>query len=656
MRSRRNGAFLPLIAFAAVALVVACSPRGGESQRDRASATTVEPTGEAQTGNVFDPDDRLEITNNPQRGAEQASVIIVEWSSFQCPFCGRVQPTLNRLLEEFPNDVRLVFKQHPLEPMQAQSRPAAIASLAADRQGKFFEYKAVLMENQRNLSNAELEQYAERVGLDMDQFRRDIQDPALNAQVDADLAVAGRFGIRGTPNFLINGRNLAGAQPYERFEEIVRAEIAAVRELQEGGQSLSQALGARLEANLNAPAAEPERPAQPDPNARVRVPVGESAYKGGSEALVTIVEFSSYQCPFCNRVRPTLDQIQAEYGDDVRIVFKHRPLDFQANSGPAARAAIAAQNQGKFWEFHAGLFENQRDLTAATFERIAESVGLNMERFRADLNSPETNARLQADQSLADQLQATGTPHFFINGMRLVGAQPFEAFKAAIDRELAHARSVIEAGASRAQVYDRIMADAAERPPMVGGGAGAQARPQQPQRPSGPVEIPVGDSPYRGPSDARVTVIEFSDFQCGFCGRLSNTLAEVMPEFDDRVRFVSKQFPLGRWPISQTASEAALAAAAQGKYWEFKALIYENQRGLTEEQLHGFAEQLGLNMEQFRSALSEGRYREQVTQEVAQGRSAGVSGTPALFINGRQVGGAIPAERLREELNNALGN
>lgn len=653
MAIKWNRALLPLIALFTVGMISACT--GSEAERVRsaageggAAAESAAAAAAGSSGNVIDDGDKFEIADAPQEGAAEAAVIIVEWSSFQCPFCGRVQPTIAQLLERFPNDVRFAFKQHPL-PMQAQSRPAAIASLAAHRQGKFFEYKALLMANQRNLSDDELAGYAEQVGLDMDQFRADIADAALNAQVDADLAVAGRYGIRGTPNFMINGRNLAGAQPIERFEEVIREEIAAVRGLQEGGKSLSEALAARMEANAAAPAPEaaPARPSAPDPSVRLRVPVGEAAVRGNADALVTIVEFSSYQCPFCGRVQPTLDQLAEQYGDDLRLVFKQRPLDFQANSQPAARAAVAAQNQGKFWEFHAALFENSRSLNEETFNRIAQELGLDMARFQADFASPETAARVAADSALADQLQASGTPHFFINGMRLVGAQPIEAFKALIDQELANARGVVEGGVARSAVYDNLMASAAERP------APAAAAPAAP---AAPANIPAGNSPSRGPEDASVTVIEFSDFQCGFCSRLAATLDEVMPDYVDRVRFVSKQFPLGRWEISQVASRAALAANEQGKYWEFKALVYQNQRGLQESQLTEFAEQLGLNMDRFREDFTSGRFDDQIRAEQGQGRGAGVSGTPALFINGRQVGGAIPAERLRQELDAALAN
>ncbi|TVR02926.1 MAG: hypothetical protein EA398_06750 [Deltaproteobacteria bacterium] len=642
-----------ILALLAASVLVAGCQRG--EVRDRAEA--VQPQ-EAAAEELFDADDRLGLSDAALKGNPSAPVTIVEFSSYQCPFCGRVQPTLNQIAEEFGDDVRFIFLHHPL-PNQQQSRPAARAAIAAQAQDKFWEYSELILNNQQSLNEANFVAWAEQIGLDMDRFNEDRNADWTNERVDADLAVAQRFGIRGTPNFLINGRSVRGAQPFDNFASVIREEVEATRALMDDGMSVGAAFGARLDENLREGGAEPEaqqRPPQPDPAQQLQVPIGDSASKGGANALVTIVEFSSYQCPFCNRVRPTLDALQERYGDDLRIVFKHRPLDFQQQSEPAARAAIAAQNQGQFWEYHALLFDNQGQLGQGQplFERLAEELGLNMDQFRTDMTSDATTARLRADTQLADRLQARGTPHFFINGYRLVGAQPEEGFRTIIDREIEVARGLVNEGTAPGAVYETLMARADTSVRMVGGDA--PARPAEPAQPAQPVEFNTEGAPARGPADAAVTVVEFSDFNCGFCGRLSTTLNEVMPDYDDRVRFVSMQFPLGRWPISQTAAEAALAANAQGQFWEFKNLIYENQRSLNEGSFEQFAEQLGLNMDQFRRDMESNAHANTITAHRAQGQRAGVRGTPALFLNGRQIGGAIPADQLRSALDEALAN
>ncbi len=649
--------------FAVVALLaLGLSTMLGGCKRD---APTDEPVAvaheaiEVPSEPQFDADDRLGLEGAPWKGAIDGVVTLVEYSSYQCPFCGRAYPTIQKLVEEFPDDLRVVFLQHPL-PMQQLSGPAAQAALEAHAQGKFWEFHDLLMTNQPKIARPDLDNYAEQVGLDMERFSKALEDGIHQARIDQDLENAKKVGIRGTPNFLINGRQVVGAQPFERFAEAVREERAASQKLIDEGKSLSEAFAARLEANLAAkPAAQPERrrPPQPDPNAKMAVPLGDSPTKGASEPLVTLVEFSSYQCPFCSRVRDTTNQLLEEYGEDLQFVFKQRPLAFQAASEPAARAALAAQKQGKFWEYHDKLFDNQRELANADFVAWAGELGLDEDKFRADMESDEVKALLQADVQLGDRLQAQGTPHFFVNGYRLRGAQPLPAFKTIIDREIKKAKELIEAGVPRSEIYSKMQEDAITgAPPMIGGEErpAAQQRPTPPAQPTGPVNIEIGDSIAIGPEDAKVTLVEFSDYKCGFCGRLFNTLKELKPEYKNRVRFVAKQFPLGRWPESELAAQASYAAHAQGKYTEFGALVYQNQRTFNEEMLYEFAEQIGLDMDRFRDEMENEKWKEQVQRDRADGQKAGVRGTPSLFLNGERIGGALPTEQLRTLLDRAL--
>jgi len=152
-----------------------------------------------------------------------------------------------------------------------------------------------------------------------------------------------------------------------------------------------------------------------------RIPVGTSPVLGPNNALVTIVEFSDFQCPFCSRVEDTVRQIRQRYGNDVRIVWKNAPLPFHDRATPAAEAAMAANAQGKFWEMHDVLYQNQRALADADLERYAQQIGLDMTRFRADMQAHRHTAAIDADKALAQRVNAQGTPNFFINGTNLVG-------------------------------------------------------------------------------------------------------------------------------------------------------------------------------------------------------------------------------------------
>jgi protein-disulfide isomerase len=121
----------------------------------------------------------------------------------------------------------------------------------------------------------------------------------------------------------------------------------------------------------------------------------------------------------------------------VRIVFKHMPLSIHAKAPAAHAAAEAAHRQGKFWEMHDKIFENQKEMSAEKYLDYATEIGLDVEKFQKDVASAEVKTRIDADTQEAQKLGATGTPAFFVNGQYLSGAKPFESFKVIIDKELA---------------------------------------------------------------------------------------------------------------------------------------------------------------------------------------------------------------------------
>jgi protein-disulfide isomerase len=187
----------------------------------------------------------------------------------------------------------------------------------------------------------------------------------------------------------------------------------------------------------NRPAARDEaRAGRPDPNRRYAVDTSGAPVKGNPDAKLAIVEFSDFQCPFCNRVEPTLKQIEKQYGDQVRIVFKHLPLSIHPKAPAAHAAAEAAHQQGKFWEMHDLIFANQREMSEAKYLEYAKQLGLDMDKFKADLKSEEVQKRVKQDMAEASKLGVTGTPAFFVNGRFLSGAQPFSSFESLIDEEL----------------------------------------------------------------------------------------------------------------------------------------------------------------------------------------------------------------------------
>jgi protein-disulfide isomerase len=157
---------------------------------------------------------------------------------------------------------------------------------------------------------------------------------------------------------------------------------------------------------------------------------------GPKDAAVTIIEFSDFECPFCARVQGSLREIQAEYKGKVRFVFKQLPLPMHPGAVPAAQAALAAHQQGKFWEYSEKLWANAQNINDATLVNIAEELKLNLKRFNADRASAKIAQMVQTDLEDAAKVDARGTPFFFINGTPMSGAMPTSEFRKVIDAAL----------------------------------------------------------------------------------------------------------------------------------------------------------------------------------------------------------------------------
>lgn len=166
----------------------------------------------------------------------------------------------------------------------------------------------------------------------------------------------------------------------------------------------------------------------------VDVDTAGSPSRGPEDAPVTIALFTDFECPYCNKIRPLLDQMLEKNPETVKLVFKNMPLSMHKMAEPAARAALAAHDQGTFWEFHDKLF-NQPKITTETFTIIATELGLDLPRFETDMNSVATKAKLKKDLADAQKAGVTGTPSIFVNGRVLQDRSP-AGFQALINEEL----------------------------------------------------------------------------------------------------------------------------------------------------------------------------------------------------------------------------
>ena len=342
----------------------------------------------------------------PVRGPATASVVLLVFSDFACTTCGGLEPALKAIREEFPNDVQIVFKHNPA-PDDARARLAHEAAVEAGRQGKFWEMHDLLAANAGKLEAADLAGYAKTLGLNGAAFAEALRARTHRGVVERDVLEAKAVGATGTLTLFINGRRGNGVPPVPVLSNLVKNLMA-------GGDGSGPA------------------PLTPSTLDLTGAPI-----RGVADAPVTIVEFSDFQCGFCFRVNPTLAQLLDRYKGKVRLVFKHSPIEGHTAAPLAHRAAFAAQQQGKFWEMHDRIFANQRAMDRPALVAHATALGLDVTRFTTDLDSPRSQAVLDRDQAEAAKVGVDGTPTFFIDGVPLVGAQPIDAFAAAIDKALA---------------------------------------------------------------------------------------------------------------------------------------------------------------------------------------------------------------------------
>jgi len=592
---------------------------------------------------------KVAVGDAPTRGGKEPKVTIVEFSDFQCPFCGRVEPTLSQLEKDYGNDISISFKQLPL-PFHEHAMEAAEAAKAAQEQGKFWQMHDKLFANQTALTRADLDKYAQEIGLDMGKYKAAMDSHKFKDAIKRDSDEAEKFGARGTPNFFINGRNLRGAQPVEAFKATIDEEIKKADEKLKSGVSRANLYAELTKAGLDKAAPPPPPPAaagEPDANTAYKAELGSLPIRGDKDAPVTIVMWSDFQCPFCGRVEPTVTKILADYKGKVRLAWHDLPLPFHQNAMPAAMAARAAAEQGKFWDMHDKLFANQTNLDRPSLDKYAQEIGLNMSKYKAAMDSDKFKKEITADSEAGAKIGARGTPAFFINGKFLSGAQPYEAFKAKIDAELKNAEALIAKGTPKGKVYEAIMKTAKTEVPKAPAQA-AGAPEQGPEQDKTIFKVEAGDAPSKGPKDAPLQVIVFSDFQCPFCKRVEPTLAQMEKEYQGKVRMVWKNYPLPFHQNAEPAAEAAMAADAQGKFWAMHDKLFENNTALDRPSLDKYAQDLGLNMSKFKADLDSGKYKSTIQETTKEGTTVGVNGTPAVFINGRKISGAYPFDTFKK--------
>jgi len=328
---------------------------------------------------------------------------------------------------------------------------------------------------------------------------------------------------------------------------------------------------------------------------------------------VEIVVFSDFQCPFCAMFAQPFRELQTKGvgGINTTFTFKHFPLVIHPRAPLAHQAALAAAEQGKFWEMHDLLFANQQRAQRDDLTGFATQLGLDMPRFLGDLDSERIKRVIEADMAEGESRRVTGTPTFYVNGEEHVGTKSLAQLKQLVEGEHRRARAV-------AEITDDLIS--------------------------------------KGPVGARVTIEFFADLQSPVSRPAADLLNEVMKRYPSDVRLQFRNFPLGFHPQAGLAHEAAMTAAREGRFWEFASYVLEHQDALREQELIALAGRLGLDSASFAQALRDHRYAPRVEADVRAGVRKGIRGSPVIFVNGRRIDGVPSLGTLTEYVEAALAS
>ena len=386
---------------------------------------------------------------------------------------------------------------------------------------------------------------------------------------------------------------------------------------------------------------------------------------GPHVARVTLIVSTDFECPFCSKLAPTLKALSDRYPQSLRIVFKNNPLGFHERALPAAKAALAASLQGKFWPYHDRLFAEQSALDDADLERHARALGLHMGKWREAKESALVHDKIMHDKASMMGQGAMGTPTCFINGKQLPGARPLEMLVDEVESALAEADALLAEGTPLKDVHRVLAARHAGESfveSVIGGGTPPEPPPPEPRadRPPPPPELvdiaPHPEDPSIGPADAPVVLIEFADFECPFCKRNAADMAALRERYPDKVRVVFKHLPLAFHQRAHPAAMASLAAHAQGKFWPYHDLLFDNPRALSDKDLLRYAKEVGLDLKAFKRFIKEGAGEPHLARDYDLAESTQTRATPTTFVNGFRVPGAVGIERFKALIEAALNS
>ena len=343
--------------------------------------------------------------DDPRNGPISPHVTVVVFCHFDDPWCGKVLPELDRLVAANPDEVAAVFLTAGADHGEAVGRGIR-AALAAHGQGKFWEMARALTDKRTARSLDEILEIAGGLELDMDLFREAMTSDLFDDAMRRDQELAESVKVHGVPTFFVNGRRLVGPRGLERVGELVAVELDKARNKVEGGADVRSLYTSIIKEGKTVDTLRDE-PARFD--------VSRSPRLGPADAPHTLVAFTTFGDTFGSKLWKALEPIVEARGD-LAAVFKHYPTPIHDGSRPAARAAIAALQQDKFWEMARALFEEDEPLDDDRLYALARDLGLDEDAFRQSFLNPVWDRFLDAELGEAKAAEVRGTPALFLDG------------------------------------------------------------------------------------------------------------------------------------------------------------------------------------------------------------------------------------------------
>lgn len=601
----------------------------------------------------------VEIGDSVTQGPDNALVTVIIFSDFQCPFSKRSADSMVPLLKEYNGKLRYVFKHYPLG-MHRWAKQASYAAIAAEKQGKFWEYYAKLYTDVRNINEELLVRYAEDLKLDMEKFNVDRKSNETVERVKKDIALGENFGVRGTPTLFINGTRMVGSNSVKLKASIEEHMAEAEKIRAKGVKNVYKEIVKNGKTQF--------KPAKREPQ-----PVSTDVYKaqipenapmwGAMDAPVTVILVDDFECPYCGKLYSTYEELKKEYAGKIRIFFVHNPLGFHKKAKEASSAAIAAQKQEKFWEMYSLLFSKQKEWTknpdfTKWLEDGAKALDLDMEKYNADKSSKNTEELIASNMKYASALGVTGTPGTFVNGRFIGGALPIVSFKTVIDEELTRANELSsKTGLKGNELYNEIIKDG--KPVVIKNNRSVNDTKREDPNKIYDVVL-SGNEPVMGDPNGKVTIVEFSDFQCPYCKRAAKTLDELLPEYKKGVKLVYKHFPLFSHDKAKPAALFAIATKklyGDAKFFELASLLFDKQQEWKtnhNEKFEQYAGQLKLDWSKIDAEIKSGDPEAVLKADLDAVAKLGLRSVPLFFINGKKVSGAKPKEFIKAAIDELL--